>query len=178
VGVNKGSLSNPNPGCSETTPRIASSIRSACWGCTSIISNVARAFSLGIGLGSLGILKTQAPFGRDDPDPCVVLIGDLTLSIFLNLPNFRWTPKFYAGTQLAYMHRTARTRHRGVDEDLTPNCVTKQKPCIRTKPPRPRVYSVDGTGLDHLRLARIARYSAYRHPMHLCQEPTEYLSLF
>jgi hypothetical protein len=177
VGVNKGSLSNPNPGCSETTPRIASSIRSACWGCTSIISNVARAFSSGIALGSLGILRTQAPFGRDDPDPCVVLVGDLTLSMFLNLPNFRWSPKFHAGTQLAYMYRTARTRHRGVSEDFTPNCVTKQKPCIRTKSPRPRVYSVDGTGLDHLRLARIARYSAYRHPMHLCQEPTDHLSL-
>jgi hypothetical protein len=177
VGVNKGSLSNPIPGCSETTPRIASSIRSACRGCTKIISNVAHAFFSGITLESLGMLKPQAPFGRNDPDPCVVLIGDLTLSTFLNLPNFRWSPKFHAGTQLAYMYRTARTRHRGVSEDFTPNCVTKQKPCIRTKSPRPRVYGVDGTGLDHLRLDRIVRYSAYHHPMHLDQEPTEHLSL-
>jgi hypothetical protein len=57
------------------------------------------------------MLKTQAPFGRNDPDPCVVLIGDLTLSTFSDLPNFRWGPELHAGTQLASIRRTARTKY-------------------------------------------------------------------
>jgi hypothetical protein len=57
------------------------------------------------------MLKTQAPFGRNDPDPCVVLIGDLTLSTISDLPNFRWSPELHAGTQLASIRRTARTKY-------------------------------------------------------------------